>query len=132
MKLSSKLTLAVLLILAGTTLGMAASKSKTGAPKPLKAEQKLAIPRLLELGSDRCIPCKMMQPILAELRKEQTGKLQVDFIDVWKNEAEGEKYNVRAIPTQIFFDRKGKEVFRHEGFYSKDAILAKLSEMGLK
>ncbi|HBN07756.1 MAG TPA: thioredoxin [Cyanobacteria bacterium UBA8530] len=128
----SKLAIAVLLILAGTTLGMEAAKSKPEAKKPPKTEQAVVIPRLLDLGADRCIPCKMMQPILEELRKEYRGKLQVDFIDVWKNQAEAERYHVRAIPTQIFYDKGGKEVFRHEGFYSKEAILAKLSELGLK
>jgi thioredoxin 1 len=73
----------------------------------------------------------MMQPILAELRQEFTGKLQVDFVDVWKNPAEGDKYRVQIIPTQVFFDRKGKEVFRHVGFFPKEQIIAKFKELGI-
>ena len=88
-------------------------------------------PRLVEVGAETCIPCKMMQPILAELRQEFTGKLQVDFVDVWKNPAEGDKYRVQIIPTQVFFDRKGKEVFRHVGFFPKEQIIAKFKELGI-
>jgi thioredoxin 1 len=73
----------------------------------------------------------MMQPVLAGLRKEYAGRLQVDFVDVWKNPAEGDKYGVQIIPTQIFFDSKGKEVFRHQGFYPKEEIVAKFKELGI-
>ena len=90
-----------------------------------------ALPRLLELGSDSCRPCQMMQPVLAALRAEYAGKLQVDFIDVWKDTAAGDKYGIRAIPTQIFFDATGKELFRHTGYYPKEDILAKFKEFGI-
>lgn len=89
------------------------------------------LPRLVDLGADKCIPCKMMAPILEELSAEYKGKLQVDFIDVWKNPQEGPKYKIRVIPTQIFFDASGKELFRHEGFFSKEDILAKWKKFGV-
>jgi thioredoxin 1 len=96
------------------------------------AVQPATLPRLLELGSDSCIPCKKMQPILAELRQEYAGKLQVDFIDVWKDESAGRLYGIEMIPTQIFFDAEGVERFRHVGFYPKEDIIAKLAELGVK
>jgi thioredoxin 1 len=65
-----------------------------------------------------------MAPILVELRTEYAGRLQVDFIDVWKNPGAGDPCNIYAIPTQIFFDGNGKELTRHEGFISKADILA--------
>jgi len=108
-----------------TTPAVAVPKPK---PAPAKAQ---ALPRLLELGADKCVPCKMMQPVLAELRQEYGGKLQVDFIDVWKDAAAGEPYGIRAIPTQIFFAADGKEIFRHTGFYPKEEILAKFKELGI-
>lgn len=89
------------------------------------------LPRLLELGSDSCRPCQMMQPVLAELRTEYPGKLQVDFIDVWKDQAAGKSYNIQSIPTQVFFDANGKEFFRHVGFYPKEEILAKFREANI-
>jgi thioredoxin 1 len=90
-----------------------------------------ALPRLLDLGSTECIPCRMMAPILAELAKEYKGRMQVEFIDVWRNREAGEKYNFEVIPTQIFFDESGQEIFRHEGFFSKQDILAKWEELGI-
>jgi thioredoxin 1 len=78
-----------------------------------------ALPRLLDLGADQCIPCKMMAPILEELKKEYAGRLEVEVVDVWKNSAEAERYGIHLIPTQIFFDSSGTELFRHEGFMSK-------------
>ncbi len=74
----------------------------------------------------------MMAPILEELKKEYAGRLQVDFIDVWKNPAEAERYGIKLIPTQIFFDASGKERFRHEGFISKEDILGKWKELGVE
>ncbi len=90
-----------------------------------------ALPRLLELGADKCMACKMMAPIVEELKTEYAGRLQVDFIDVWKNEEAAKSYNVRVIPLQIFFDASGAELFRHEGFFSKADILAKWQELGV-
>lgn len=89
-----------------------------------------AIPRLLDLGATQCIPCKMMAPILDELKKQYAGKMQVDFIDVWENPKAGEQYGIEGIPTQIFFDTTGKELYRHQGFMPKDDILAKWKELG--
>jgi thioredoxin 1 len=89
------------------------------------------LPKLLDLGATKCIPCKMMAPILEELKKEYAGKMNVEFIDVWENEAAGKEYNVEMIPTQIFYDASGKELFRHTGFFGKEDILAKWKELGV-
>ncbi|MDT8302686.1 MAG: organomercurial lyase [Sedimentisphaerales bacterium] len=97
----------------------------------IKVDASKALPRLVDLGADKCIPCKMMAPILEELKSEYEGTLIVDFIDVWKNPDEGPKYGIKLIPTQIFFDASGKELFRHEGFYSKEDILTKWKEFGV-
>jgi len=88
------------------------------------------LPRLVDLGSVSCIPCKMMAPILEELKKEYAGRLQVDFIDVWENPEAGAPYGIRLIPTQVFLDPDGKELWRHEGFLGKEEILAKWKELG--
>jgi thioredoxin 1 len=88
-------------------------------------------PVLLELGSDRCMPCKMMTPVLKELSEQCPGQFTVAFHDVWKDASVGEKYGVSVIPTQIFFDKDGVELFRHEGFFAKDQILAKWKELGI-
>ncbi|MDX2200050.1 MAG: thioredoxin family protein [Phycisphaerae bacterium] len=95
------------------------------------ATQATGMPRMIDLGADKCIPCKAMAPILVELTREYAGRATIEFIDVWKNQQAGEPYGVRIIPTQIFFDREGKEVWRHEGFLPKADIVAKLKELGV-
>jgi thioredoxin 1 len=96
-----------------------------------KAEVQKKLPRLVDLGADKCIPCKMMAPILEDLKKEYKGKIEVEFIDVWKNNEKGQEYGVRAIPTQIFYDATGKEVFRHEGYFPKEDIIKTFFEKGM-
>lgn len=90
-----------------------------------------ARPRLLELGADKCMACRQMAPIIADLRSSYVGQLQVDFIDVWKNPDAAQPYHLRVIPTQIFLSADGAELFRHEGFFPKENILAKWKELGV-
>ncbi len=111
-----------------------APPASAAAPAPMVSHgtsaQPAGIPRLVDLGADKCIPCKAMAPILVELRAEYAGRLQVDFIDVWKDPSAGDPYRIYAIPTQIFFDGDGKELTRHEGFISKADILATWKRFG--
>ncbi|MBP7937635.1 MAG: thioredoxin family protein [Phycisphaerae bacterium] len=90
-----------------------------------------ALPRLVDIGAGKCIPCKRMAPILAELKKEFAGRMEVEFIDVWEKPDAGYPYQIRMIPTQIFYDASGKELFRHEGFYGREDILGKWKELGV-
>ena len=90
-----------------------------------------ARPRLLDLGATKCIPCKMMAPILDELKEEYAGRMDVEFIDVWQNRDAAGQYGIESIPTQIFFDASGKELYRHQGFIAKDDILKKWQELGV-
>ena len=110
-------------------LGWAVNQNRTEAPSPTGKTSR-ALPCLLDLGADKCIPCKKMAPILEAMKEEFAGRLQVDFIDVWKNPNEAPKYQVTTIPTQIFLSPAGKELFRHVGFYSREAILGKWKELG--
>jgi thioredoxin 1 len=89
-----------------------------------------SLPRLVDLGSDRCQSCKAMVPVLEALTSEYEGRLEVLFIDVWKNPEEAERYGIQLIPTQIFFDSDGKELFRNQGFFSREDILAKWKDLG--
>ena len=100
----------------------------TSSQKATAPETKL--PRMLEFGSTTCVPCKMMEEVLESLRHQYSTQLQVDFIDVTKNIEAGKKYKIQLIPTQIFFNPDGKEIFRHEGFFPKKEIIAKFAELG--
>jgi Thioredoxin domain-containing protein len=71
---------------------------------------------VVDLGAKTCIPCKMMVPVLDAMEKHYHGKAAIVFIDVREAPDQASKFGIRAIPTQVFFDKTGKEVYRHEGF----------------
>ncbi|MCP3940556.1 MAG: thioredoxin fold domain-containing protein [Desulfobacteraceae bacterium] len=87
---------------------------------------------MVDLGAKKCVPCKMMAPILKKLETAYEGKAGIVFIDVWKNRKQAPRFKIRAIPTQIFFDKQGKEVFRHVGFLDEESIIEQLSKMGVE
>ena len=128
-----------LLIAVGVVIAMKAREEEppanqtatTPATNPAPSTLEGNLPRLVDLGADKCIPCKMMAPILEELKTAYAHRLTVEFHDVWKNPGIGQKYGIRVIPTQIFYDASGKELFRHEGFMSKDDILTRWRELGV-
>jgi thioredoxin 1 len=93
---------------------------------------KAKLPRMVDLGAGKCIPCKMMKPILDDLKANYAERFTTVFIDVWENPDEGKKYGIEMIPTQIFYDAEGKELFRHTGFFGKEDILAKWKELGVE
>ena len=97
------------------------------APSPVTSPK---IPKLVDLGASQSADCKLMAPVLEDLRASQAGKLEVLFIDVQKDADAAKVHNVQSIPTQIFFGPDGRELFRHEGFYSKDEIVAKWKALG--
>ena len=88
------------------------------------------LPKLVDVGADKCIPCIKMAPILDQLREDYIGQLEVVFVDVWKYRDEAAKYRVQMIPTQIFYAADGSELYRHTGFYGREDILGKWRELG--
>jgi len=86
----------------------------------------VSIPKItfIELGSVKCIPCKMMQPVMESIEKEYSEIVKVIFYDVWTKEEKkyARQYKIKLIPTQVFLDEEGKEFFRHEGFFSQKDI----------
>ena len=127
-----------IIILAAAIAGTAFVQPSANAQTPADAHAGAAakssaknLPRLVDLGATKCIPCKMMAPILKELKKEYDGRMDVEFIDVWASPDAGKQYRIRMIPTQVFFSADGKELFRHEGFFAKEDILAKWKELGV-
>jgi len=86
---------------------------------------------MIDLGADKCVPGKMMAPIMAKLEKAYEGKAAIVFIDVWKHNEQAGRFGIRAIPTQIFYNEKGREVYRHVGFMGEKAIVDQLEKMGI-
>jgi len=86
---------------------------------------------MIDLGAKKCIPCKMMAPILVKLEKAYKGKADIIFIDVWENKQPAQRFKIRAIPTQIFFNAQGEEVYRHVGFLDEKSIIDQMTKMGV-
>lgn len=89
-------------------------------------------PTLVDFGAGYCIPCKKMKPILDSLRTEYSGRANVIFVDIKEERDMPDKYRIQIMPTQVFFDAKGKEVKRHLGFMDKPEIIAELKALGVK
>jgi thioredoxin 1 len=131
MKRLDKATLRSLLLLSTAFLLMsvAAVRAEPGKPPDVPVKGMVT---MIDLGANSCVPCKMMAPILEKLEKEYKGRAAIVVIDVWKDPSQSKKYGIRAIPTQIFYDKEGKEVYRHVGFMSENAIVTQLKNLGVQ
>ncbi len=112
-------------------IGIAATDTSSG-PDTGSDTASERLPRLLDLGATTCIPCKLMAPILGELREEYRGRMEVTFIDVRKNPEAARQHRIQMIPTQIFYDASGTELSRHTGFISREDILATWEKLGVR
>ncbi len=115
---------------AGASDGVSGTGSVAEPGNPPAATKKR--PRVVDLGADKCKACRELAPIIAQLRREYEGRVIIEFIDVWKDPRAAEPYNIRVIPTQVFFDADGREVWRHEGFLPKADFVAKFAELGVR
>ncbi|OGL43537.1 MAG: hypothetical protein A2161_13240 [Candidatus Schekmanbacteria bacterium RBG_13_48_7] len=98
----------------------------------LETALKSGVPVLADFGRGFCIPCRKMKPILEECQREYDGKAIILFLDLKDHMEEAKKQKIRLIPTQIFFDKNKKEVYRHEGFMSKEEIVKAFEKIGVK
>lgn len=122
------LTVVCSLLLAGTAF----AELPSGNQFTIQAALASGRPTLVDFGARSCIPCKKMAPILEQLEKEYRGRANVIFIDVWKDNKVAVPYRVQMIPTQIFFDAKGKEAGRHIGFMDRQPIIDTFKKLGVK
>jgi thioredoxin 1 len=122
--------LVYMLILAGCcgAVTVFAGESKTSEIPPVPTP---GLVTMLDLGATKCIPCKMMAPIIEELKTEYAGRASILFIDVWDHRDQAQRFGIQGIPTQIFFDKEGKEVGRHVGFMDKPSIVAFFDRLGV-
>ena len=111
-------------------------KDVTALPPPTNTKEdfqqaiKSGKPLLVDFGANSCMPCRQLRPILKEIEKEQGEKARILVIDVYKYQDLAREYRVQLIPTLIFFDKTGKEMYRHVGAWDKDSIVGKLQEAG--
>jgi thioredoxin 1 len=99
---------------------------------PVDKARNSGMPSMVDFGADGCRPCDMLAPIIDSLEKEYAGKLNVLFVHVRKEQILATRYGVQSIPLQVFYDKQGKEVYRHVGFFPKDQIIARFADLGVK
>ncbi len=122
--------------------------SPAAAPKPEAAEPeaekgaeltgadlakclKSGKPTLADFGEGWCEQCKKMVPVLAAATKQYRGKANVVFVDTKAYPEHAQTYKIVRIPTQVFFDAKGKEVNRHIGYYPIEDIAKEMAKVGV-
>lgn len=109
-----------------------AGQAKAAKDNPVDKVRSSGIPSLVDFGSTGCRPCDMMTPVLASLKQKYAGRLNVLFVHVGQEPVLGARYGIQSIPVQVLFDKDGKEVFRHTGFYPQNEIEKKLETVGVK
>ncbi|SMC57528.1 thioredoxin [Cellulophaga tyrosinoxydans] len=87
-------------------------------------------PVLIDFFADWCGPCKMLAPILTQVKSDLGDKIKVIKIDVDKNQSLAAKYQVKGVPTMLLF-KNGKQVWRQSGVLQKNDII-KVIEPHLK
>lgn len=107
------------------------TQSRLELDNPVDKARRSGRPTLVEFGAAGCGPCDMMQPIVDNLRKNYSDRLNVVFVPVREEQVLAARYGIRSIPVQAFFDATGGEVFRHVGFFPEAEILKQLSRMGV-
>ena len=129
MTIFRKFTISLILLGLIALMGPSATKADVEkfADLPVKG-----MVTMIDLGAKKCIPCKMMAPILVKMEKQYEGKATIVFIDVWKHNEQARRFGIRVIPTQIFFNEDGQEIYRHVGFMDEKAIINQLKKMGIE
>ena len=113
------------------------SRRTTAAPEPALAcvapgcqPQTNALPKLVDLGTTTCAPCRVMLGVMADLRQRYPDAMKVEFVNVAEQPAEAERLAIRVIPTQIFFAPDGRELYRHVGVFRTEEVVTKWAELG--
>lgn len=122
----------------GETAGLRIDKDWTATQvqraldNPVDRARRSGKPSMIEFGATGCIPCDKMQPILDKVRKKYGDALNVVFVHVRENPILGSRFGVRSIPVQAFYDKDGRETFRHTGFYEEAEVMKQIEKLGVK
>ena len=122
----------VFLFFLGTALllsPMDTTFAEPGAPPEVPVKDMVT---MVDFGAPFCVPCKTMAPFLEKLEKDYKGRAAIVILDVGKDPELCERFGIKEIPTQIFYSKQGKEIHRHTGFMSEEAIVKQLKKMGVK
>ena len=136
---TKKLFVVSAILLAAVAMTFAACSPKENAEAVKSGSQKLSgstaaedLPKMVDFKSPTCPPCRAMEPILEELAAEYDHVFELEVVDVslQENRDRAIQNAIQYIPTQIFYDENGKQLFRHTGYYSKQDILNKWNDLG--
>ena len=86
-------------------------------------------PAIYDFGSGRCLNCRKMEKILEAVKGQYSQQVEVRLIYVDQDRDLARQYKIMLIPTQVFVDASGQEVFRHLGLFPKDELVKKLQEL---
>jgi len=103
--------------------------SEPSFAQPAAQAAAAGVPRLVDLGPGKCIPCKAMAPILEELRAEFAGRMRVQFIDVWKDPEAAKPCGIHIIPTQIFYGASTVSTFSPRYFSASSSTARAMSSL---
>jgi thioredoxin 1 len=107
-------------------------QSSTITASTKQKKQRTGLPKMIDLGTTSCTPCKMMIPVMEELESNYSDQMIVEFINTSENPEKSAEFGISVIPTQIFYDKNGKELTRHTGFISKEDIFNTFNNFGIK
>ncbi len=110
---------------------IAAKPPESNTEEDLKKALTSGKPLLVDFGANSCIPCRQLRPVLKEISMEYGEKTKILVIDVYQYQHLAREYKIMVLPTLVFFDSKGKEVYRQVGIMEKEKIVAKLKEIGM-
>ena len=77
---------------------------------------------MIDIGAKKCIPCKMMAPIMEKMEKVYKGKAIITFINFWEHREPVNRFRIRVIPTQIFSIKTEKRFTGMKGFWLKKIL----------
>jgi thiol-disulfide isomerase/thioredoxin len=123
--------ISTVVVVAGLAAAAVLTRDSGGAPQD-GGSPAGDLPRVVDLGSQLCIPCRTMMTELERLGTMTEGLLAIEFIDVNEDPSAAQAYGIRVIPTQIFLSGTGEELWRHEGVISAEDMVAKWGELGFQ
>ncbi len=101
------------------------------SPADLESALKAGVPLIVEFGGEHCIPCMHMQGVLKNLRARLGTRARVSNFWIQPNPEVARRHQIMVMPTQIIFDARGREIFRHMGYFAQPDFEKALKEKGL-
>lgn len=103
--------IAILTVVAGLAAAAVLTREDDKGPETTPESVTTSLPRVIDLGSQMCIPCQTMMTELDRLGEMTLGTIEIEFIDVNENQTAAEVYGIRVIPTQVFISETGEELW---------------------